>query len=200
MNEKIYCTSCCAENEAGAHFCVSCGTKLETPVQDQNQNTEALTGDVVSNNTQSTYTYTTQPAQSAQTYYSIPEEPKNEGGYIGVAIASLVCGILSLLCCPFTCCGSFCGGFCGGFNVLLAIAAIVLGIITLVKAFDGKGMAITGLVCGGIALVGMIFAFALSASFTRCLMTGILGEEYNIGNMDELDDLMDDFGVYYNFS
>ena len=31
-------------------------------------------------------------------------------------------------------------------------------------------------------------------------MTGILGEEYNIGNMDELDDLMDDFGVYYNFS
>ena len=49
-------------------------------------------------------------------------------------------------------------------------------------------------------LVGMIFAFALPASFTRGLMTGILGEEYNIGNMDELDDLMDDFGVYYNFS
>ena len=56
-------------------------------------------------------------------------------------------------------------------------------------------MAITGLVCGGIALVGMIFAFALPASFTRGLMTGILGEEYIIGNMDELDDLMDDFGV-----
>ena len=196
MNEKIHCTSCGAENEAGAHFCVSCGTKLETPVQDQNQNTEALTGDVVSNNTQSTYTYTTQPAQSAQTYYSVPEEPKKEGGYIGVAIASLVCGILSLLCCPFACCGSCCGGP----NVLLAIASIVLGIIALVKAFDGKGMAITGLVCGGIALVGMIFAFALPASFTRGLMTGILGEEYNIGNMDELDDLMDDFGVYYNFS
>ena len=59
MNEKIYCTSCGAENEAGAHFCVSCGTKLETHVQDQNPNTESLTGDVVSNNTQSTYTYTT---------------------------------------------------------------------------------------------------------------------------------------------
>ena len=84
--------------------------------------------------------------------------------------------------------------------ILLALASIVLGIIALVKAFDGKGMAITGLVCGGIALVGMIFAFALPASFTRGLMTGILGEEYNIGNMDELDDLMDDFGVYYNFS
>ena len=42
MNEKIYCTSCGAENEAGAHFCVSCGTKLETPVQDQNPNTESL--------------------------------------------------------------------------------------------------------------------------------------------------------------
>ena len=81
MNEKIYCTSCGAENEAGAHFCVSCGTKLETHVQDQNPNTESLTGDVVSNNTQSTYTYTTQPAQSAQTYYSVPEEPKKEGGF-----------------------------------------------------------------------------------------------------------------------
>lgn len=192
MNEKIYCTSCGTENEAGAHFCVSCGTKLEAPVQEQKQDTEPLTGDVVSNDTQSTYTYTT---QSAQTYYSVPEEPKKEGGYIGVAIASLVCGILSLLCCPFACCGSCCGGP----NVLLAIASIVLGIIALVKAFDGKGMAIAGLVCGGIALVFMIFALALPASFTRGLMTGILGEEYNIGDVDQFNNLMDDFGVYYNF-
>ena len=193
MNEKIYCTSCGAENETSAHFCVSCGTKLETPIQEQEQDTEPLTGDVVSNDTQSTYTYTT---QSAQTYYSVPEEPKKEGGYIGVAIASLVCGILSLLCCPIACCGSCCGGL----NVLLAIAAIVLGIIALVKAFEGKGMAIAGLVCGGIALVLMIFALALPASFTKGLMTGILGEEYNIGNTDEFNNLMDDFGVYYNFS
>lgn len=195
MNEKIYCTSCGAENEVSAHFCVSCGAKLDLPAQNQKQDTEPLTGDVVSNDTQSTYTYTTQSTPSAQTYYSIPEEPKKEGGYIGVAIASLVCGILSLLCCPLACCGSCCGGF----NVLLAIAAIVLGIIALVKAFEGKGMAIAGLVCGGIALVGMIFALALPASFTKGLMAGILGEEYNIGDMDGLDNLMDDFGVYYNF-
>ncbi len=195
MNEKIYCTSCGAENEASAHFCVNCGAGLETPVQEQKLDTEPLTGDVVSNDTQSTYTYTPQSAQSAQTYYSVPEEPKKEGGYIGVAIASLVCGILSLLCCPLACCGSCCGGL----NVLLAIAAVVLGIISLVKAFEGKGMAIAGLVCGGIALVGMIFALALPASFTKGLMTGILGEEYNIGDMDGLDNLMNDFGVYYNF-
>lgn len=192
MSEKIYCTSCGAENEATAHFCVSCGARLETSVQEQRQDTEPLIGDEASDAAQSTYTYTT---QSAQTYYSVPEEPKKEGGYIGVAIASLACGILSLLCCPLACCGSCCGGL----NVLLAIAAIVLGIIALVKAFEGKGMAIAGLVCGGIALVGMIFALALPASFTKGLMTGILGEEYNIGNMDELDELMDDFGVYYNF-
>ena len=193
MNEKIYCTSCGAQNEAGAHFCVSCGTKLGTPVQDQKQNTESVTGDVVSNDTQSTYTYT---SHAAQTCYSVPEEPEKEGGYIGVAIASLVCGILSLLCCPIACCGSCCGGL----NILLAIAAIVLGIIALVKAFEGKGMAIAGLVCGGIALVLMIFALALPASFTKGLMTGILGDEYNIGDVDQFDNLMDDFGVYYNFS
>ncbi len=196
MNEKIYCTSCGAENEAGAHFCVGCGTKLETPVQEQNQNTEPLTGDVIANDTQSTYTYTTQSNPSARTCYSIPEEPKKEGGYIGVAIAALVCGILSLLCCPLACCGSCCGGF----NVLLALAAIVLGIVTLVKTFEGRGMAIAGIICGGIALVGMIFALTLPASFTKGLMTGILGQEYNAGDFDNLEDLMKDLGVDYDFS
>lgn len=168
MNEKIYCTSCGAENEAGAHFCVSCGTSLEA--SDQEQNTE--------------------------TYYSVPEEGQKKGGYIGVAIASLVCGILSLLCCPFACCGSCCGSP----NVLLALAAIALGIVTLVKVFEGKGMAIAGIICGGIALIGMIFALTLPASFTKGLMTGILGQEYNSGDFDNLEDLMRDFGVEYDFS
>ncbi len=168
MNEKIYCTSCGAENDASARFCVSCGASLETSGQDQN----------------------------TETCYSAPEETPKKGSYIGVAIASLVCGILSLLCCPLACCGSCCGSP----NVLLALAAIVLGIVTLVKTFEGRGMAIAGIICGGIALVGMIFALILPASFTKGLMTGILGQEYNAGDFDNLEDLMKDLGVEYDFS
>lgn len=205
MNEKIYCTSCGAENETSAHFCVSCGAKLEPVVQEPdtnvNETVETVTGDVVDqdsvnadqNDYQNTYsqdTYT-QTTQSTQTYYSVPEEPKKGGGYIGVAIASLICGILALICCPVACCGACCGGF----NILLAIAAIALGIIALVKAFDGKGMAIAGLICGGIALIGMLFALAVPRSFAKGITTGILGEEY----MDELQDIFDESGLGYDF-
>lgn len=206
MNDKIYCTSCGAENETSAHFCVSCGAKLEPVVQEPdinvNEAVETVTGDVVVDqdsvdadqnayrNTYSQDTYT-QTTQSTQTYYSVPEEPKKGGGYIGVAIASLICGILALICCPVACCGACCGGF----NILLAIAAIALGIITLVKAFDGKGMAIAGLICGGIALIGMLFALAVPRSFARGITTGILGEEY----MDELQDIFDESGLGYDF-
>ena len=61
-------------------------------------------------------------------------------------------------------------------------------------------MAIAGIICGGIALVGMIFALILPASFTKGLMTGILGQEYNAGDFDNLEDLMKDLGVEYDFS
>ena len=64
------------------------------------------------------------------------------GGNIGFSIASLICGILSMLCC-----------MCGCMNLPLSIAAVVLGIITITKHYDGKGMAIAGLITGGLGLV-----------------------------------------------
>ena len=70
-----------------------------------------------------------------------------------MAIASLVCGILSLVCC----CLSW-------FSFVLAVAAIVLGIITLVKKYDGKGMAIAGLVTAGIGIVIFIICIGISAA------------------------------------
>ena len=42
---------------------------------------------------------------------------------------------------------------------MLSIAAIVLGIITIVKKYDGKGMAIAGIATGGVAIVLTILAF-----------------------------------------
>lgn len=75
------------------------------------------------------------------------------GGNIGFAIASLVCGILSMVCCCLTL-----------FSALLAIAAVVLGVITLCFKYDGKGLAIAGIITGGLGLLIVIFAMLLGGS------------------------------------
>jgi len=64
----------------------------------------------------------------------------------GLAIASLVCGVLSFLCC----------------SVFTGIPAIVLGIMAMMKEksdpsrYAGKGMAIGGIVLGAVSILIMI--------------------------------------------
>lgn len=60
----------------------------------------------------------------------------------GVAVAALICGILSIFFCwvPLV-------------DLGVSIAAVVCGIITLTKKYDGKGMAIAGLITGVIGLL-----------------------------------------------
>jgi len=86
-------------------------------------------------------------------YGEDPLMEKQGGGNIGFAIASLVCGIISLLCCCL-----------GLFSAVLAIAAIVLGIITLCFKYDGKGMAIAGIATGGVAVVIVIASLIISGT------------------------------------
>ena len=93
-------------------------------------------------------------------------------------IASLICGILSLLCC---CCNEW-------FAFLIAVAAIIM--FALEKVFVGKasGFAIAGLVCGiislSISILGLLFAYFLEASGALDSMTemlnSILGEYDNL--------------------
>lgn len=92
-------------------------------------------------------------SQASQYYTGGQEEGKQGGGNIGFAIASLVCGIISLVCCCL-----------GLFSAVLGIAAVVLGIITLCYKYDGKGMAIAGIVTGGFALVFVIFAMIIGST------------------------------------
>lgn len=63
------------------------------------------------------------------------------------------------------------------FSVLLSIAAIVLGIITIVKKYDGKGMAIAGIATGGVAVVLTIFAFV--SMFATGAYSELMGEFMN---------------------
>ena len=66
----------------------------------------------------------------------------NTGGNMVYSILSLICGIVSILCCC-----SFI------FSLIVGIAAVVFGIITLKNGYDGIGMAIAGIITGGIAVV-----------------------------------------------
>ena len=80
------------------------------------------------------------------------------GGTSGLAIASMITGIIS----PITCC-------CQPVSGPLAIAALTMGIISLSKikssngALRGGGMAIAGIVLGGIGilmtLIGLLSTF-----------------------------------------
>lgn len=90
--------------------------------------------------------YNQQPYQPYQPYQEgIYAQPGESGSANGKAIASLVCGIFSLLLC---CC--------------YGIPAIILGVIAIVMAVLSKkdnmgqfpGIAIAGLVCG---IIGIVF-------------------------------------------
>ncbi|MGN1317751.1 MAG: DUF4190 domain-containing protein [Lachnospirales bacterium] len=74
---------------------------------------------------------------NSETQTEIKEKEGN--GYIGISIASMVLGILGLLCC-----------YCG---LLFSIVGLVLGCVSLSQKYDGKGMAIAGIVMGGIGVI-----------------------------------------------
>lgn len=88
-----------------------------------------------------------------------------QGGKPGFAIASLVCGCLSILCCCFGCCG---------FPV--PVAAIVLGVMVIVKNLEGRSLAIAGIATGGVGLLlELIFTIAMASSDSMSDIFGALG-------------------------
>lgn len=90
------------------------------------------------------------------------EEPKKSSG---LAIASMVCGILSIvLCCIWY------------LSVVLAIVAVVLGIVSNVKGMGGRGMAIAGIVTGVVGVVlsiGLIILAAIGIASTELSTYGL---------------------------
>jgi hypothetical protein len=73
-----------------------------------------------------------------QQYYGQAEQQKPDN--IGFGLTSMILGILSLLL------------FCSCINYILAILAIIFGIIQLVK-YQNRGMAIAGLVTAGLSII-----------------------------------------------
>lgn len=121
------------------------------------------------NNEEPRYTPEPEPVPADDTaYYSesaadnnvYAGEPVNygsgKGQGTGFGIASMICGIVSLI------------GCCGLWYVSIpcAIAAIVLGIVQIVKN-ESKGMAVAGIVCGAIGLLLTIVVIILVAIFVQ---------------------------------
>lgn len=144
--KEMYCSKCGSEHEINAKFCTNCGNPLNEAVPADVAETEEIVNSLRETGNNNDY-YQQTP------YYEQKTVPvKESNGNIGFAIASMICGILSLLCCCLT-----------GINAVFAIAAIILGIVSIYNKYDGRGMAIAGIVTGCIALVFFVILIVLGS-------------------------------------
>lgn len=121
-------------------------------------------------NTQTVYNNT--PNQ----FYNQPPQPPK----MGMAIAALVIGILSMTLC------------CAG-GTFLGIIGIILGIISLTKNYDGKGMAIAGIITSVLGVLIGIFMLFYLAIFVYAFNEGM--SEYE-DYLYEYEDYMYDYKDY----
>ena len=107
---------------------------------------------------------------------------------IGLGIASMVLGIVSLLC------------FCSGLNIITGIIAIILGIVQIVTC-EKKGMAIAGITTAAISIALCIGCYAYIFSNSH-FMRMIENEMLNEFGSDDIQDFIqkyqdgDDFEYY----
>ncbi|MBO7472438.1 MAG: hypothetical protein J6Y71_10655 [Ruminococcus sp.] len=91
------------------------------------------------------------------------------GGSKVLSIVSLVCGIVAILATLLSCCCT------GAPNLIFGIAALVTGILAKKKNCEGQGMALAGIIMGGVAvaagLVWVIWMIISLATGTASSLT-----------------------------
>lgn len=90
--------------------------------------------------------------EPANTTPPAAQPPVASSGSNGLAITALVVGIVA-----------FCLGWTGPLGLVLAVVAVIFGIMALVKK-QSKGMGIAGLVLGGLALIFALIMTMLGAA------------------------------------
>ncbi len=162
----MFCTSCGANIEGDTKFCPNCGAPVDAAGAAAPESAPAAS-EPAPEPAPRVDAEVVQPGSTTQQQaYTAPDNYSNAGystNYAGttsqgsestgLAIGALVCGILSIVCCCL-----------GWLALLLAIAGVAMGIVVLVKAMGGRGMAIGGIVCGGIGLLLAIIMLATSAA------------------------------------
>ena len=140
----MFCTSCGQYCTDTSKFCPNCGASITETFASQS----------------SPGAHTSSIVYSQSNVLQSPVDYQPGKGY---AIASLVTGILSLLCC---------------IPIISSILAIVFFAVAR-RQGNKSGMAIAGLVCGiiGLVLVLMVFSLAFSESFWEGFWEGYYGTE-----------------------
>lgn len=131
------CDKCGYENKEEAVFCAECGNKLVKRAP--------------------------RPIPQSEQVYQTPtptstHKPENES--VGLAVASMVCGICSLV---LACCVPY-------VPFILALIGVILGGVSLSGHRGGKGMAIAGLVTSIISLIPAVMVVLVGASLFAELM------------------------------
>ena len=151
---SMNCEKCGAPLEEGTKFCPSCGAEVVAAAETVTEPVEAAEQSAYTEPEQPTYETAPVNQNAANTYGE--EAPQTGKGF---AIASMVCGIASIVFCCF-----------GYFGLILGIAGVVLGIISKKKTTEGSGMALAGIITGavgGVLALGMvIFSAVTSAAFS----------------------------------
>jgi uncharacterized membrane protein len=107
---------------------------------------------------QNPYQNNQSPYQNNQYQYSQYQQYQTPPQSNGMAVASLICGILGVL---LSCCLWY-------IAIPLAIAGLVLGIIVLKNKKGGKNLAIVGIILSAISIiVGIFVAILFIAVFTN---------------------------------
>lgn len=122
------------------------------------------------------YTQPPQPMYNQQTppYYGNPQFPQNAPQYVqpqqkdnskGLAVASLVLGILSFFSC--------------GQGIILSVLGFIFGMISISKQKHGNGLAIAGIVISVIAFFVLLFLIiAVSEAGSVSEVLGIYNSNY----------------------
>ena len=133
----MICPKCSHDNPDGAVFCSGCGAALPA---------EAPRAETVDAQPYEPYTGSQQyKTNAAANTYSAYVPPVGNPSKNGFAIASLCCGIASIVCCCFT-----------GVGLVLGILGLVFGILSLKS--QKRTMAIVGLVFGACgAAIGLFY-------------------------------------------
>lgn len=124
------------------------------------------------NNTaeQNTYGQQTQDGfrQAPQNPYSQMGQSVSTQSGQGLAVAGMVLGIISLVCC------------CMGYIALvLGIVGFVLSLVSLIQKRPGKGMAIAGIICSSISIVILIICIVIGSSVSPTDVQEIMKELEN---------------------
>ena len=119
--------------------------------------------------------------EGGNNYVSYEPSEEQTGGKKGLAIASLIVGILIFLTgCIFSSMSLYAKPLMY-IPIVISVIAIVLGTASLATKGAGKGMAITGIVLGALALIsGAFMAYSMTLAHNAFESAGISTSElYN---------------------